>query len=133
MNGKNTSSLITSKSICKNGGRTSYRGLVKVVKGATGAKSKVICDALILDPKSQTDTYPYNEVYEKRSRLEHEATVSKLGADQLHYLMSRGLSEADASALIVSGFIEPIVKELPMEYALEMNELIRMEMEGSVG
>ncbi|MCA9379392.1 Fe-S cluster assembly protein SufB, partial [Candidatus Dojkabacteria bacterium] len=131
--GKNTSSLITSKSICKNGGRTSYRGLVKVVKGATGAKSKVICDALILDSKSQTDTYPYNEVYEKRSRLEHEATVSKLGADQLHYLMSRGLTEADASALIVSGFIEPIVKELPMEYALEMNELIRMEMEGSVG
>jgi Fe-S cluster assembly protein SufB len=131
--GRHTSSLITSKSICKNGGRTSYRGKVKILKGAINAKSKVICDALILDKDSQTDTYPYNEVYEKQSSLEHEATVSRVGEDQLHYLKSRGLSEAAASALIVSGFIEPIVKELPMEYALEMNELIRMEMEGSVG
>lgn len=131
--GKNTSSLINGKSICKNGGRTSYRGLVKIPKGAKGAKAKIICDALILDPESQTDTYPYNEVYEQQSSLEHEASVSKVGEEQMHYLMSRGLSESDASALIVSGFIEPIVKELPMEYALEMNELIRMEMEGSVG
>jgi Fe-S cluster assembly protein SufB len=129
----NTSSLITSKSICKNGGRTSYRGQVKIIRGAKNAKSKVVCDALILDPISRTDTYPYNEIYEKSATLAHEASVSKLGEDQLHYLMSRGLTEADASALIVSGFIEPIVKELPMEYALEMNELIRMEMEGSVG
>ncbi len=131
--GKNTSSLINGKSICKNGGRTTYRGKVKISKGATGAKAKVICDALILDTESRTDTYPYNEIDEPDSRLEHEASVSKLGENQLHYLMSRGLSEADASALLVSGFIEPIVKELPMEYALEMNELIRMEMEGSVG
>lgn len=131
--GKNTSSLINGKSICKNGGRTSYRGLVKIPKGARGSKAKIICDALILDPESQTDTYPYNEVYEQQSSLEHEASVSKVGEEQMHYLMSRGLSESDASALIVSGFIEPIVKELPMEYALEMNELIRMEMEGSVG
>jgi Fe-S cluster assembly protein SufB len=130
---RDTSSLITSKSICKNGGRTSYRGQVKIVRGAKNAKSKVVCDALILDPISRTDTYPYNEIYEKSATLAHEASVSKLGEDQLHYLMSRGLTEADASALIVSGFIEPIVKELPMEYALEMNELIRMEMEGSVG
>jgi Fe-S cluster assembly protein SufB len=131
--GKNTSSLIKSKSICKRGGRTSYRGQIKMVKGATGAKSKVICDALILDDSSETDTYPYNEIYEQDSSLEHEASVSKVSEAQLHYLMSRGLSENDAAALIVSGFIEPILKELPMEYALEMNELIRMEMEGSVG
>jgi len=131
--GRHTSSLITSKSICKNGGRTSYRGKIKIHKGAVNAKAKVICDALILDKDSQTDTYPYNEISEKQSSLEHEATVSRVGEEQLHYLKSRGLSEAAASALIVSGFIEPIVKELPMEYALEMNELIRMEMEGSVG
>lgn len=131
--GKNTSSLIKGKSICKNGGRTSYRGQVKIVKGASSAKAKVICDALILDPISQTDTYPHNEVYDSTATLEHEASVSKVGEDQLHYLMSRGLTESDASALIVSGFIEPIIKELPMEYALEMNELIRMGMEGSVG
>lgn len=131
--GRDTSSLIKSKSICKGGGRTSYRGLIKIIKGAKNAKARVMCDALILDPQSQTDTYPYNEVYEQESFIEHEATVSKLGEDQLHYLMSRGLSEGEAAALIISGFIEPIVKELPMEYALEMNELIRMEMEGSVG
>lgn len=129
----NTTSLIKGKSICRNGGRTSYRGLVKIAKGAKNSKSKVICDALILDPVSQTDTYPHNEVYEPSARVEHEATVSKIGEDQLYYLMSRGLSEGEASALIVSGFIEPIVKELPMEYALEMNDLIKMSMEGSVG
>jgi Fe-S cluster assembly protein SufB len=131
--GKNTSSLINGKSICKNGGRTSYRGLIKINKGAKNAKAKVICDALILDKLSRTDTYPYNEIYEPSASLEHEASVSRLGEEQLHYLMSRGLSEGEASALIVSGFIEPIIKELPMEYALEMNALIKMEMEGSVG
>lgn len=131
--GRNTTSLINGKSICSNGGRTSYRGLVKINKGAKNAKSKVMCDALIFDDKSQTDTYPHNEIYEETATLEHEATVSKIGDDQLWYLMTRGVGAADASALIVSGFIEPIVRELPMEYALEMNELIRMEMEGSVG
>lgn len=131
--GRNTSSLITSKSICKNGGRTSYRGLVKIPRGAVQSKSRVMCDALILDKDSQTDTYPYNEVTEQTASVSHEASVSRLNEQQLHYLMSRGLSEEDAAALMVSGFIEPIVKELPMEYALEMNDLIRMEMTGSVG
>lgn len=131
--GKNTSSVITTKSICKGGGRTSYRGLVKVTKGAKNAKVKVVCDALILDNISQTDTYPYNEIYEKATRIEHEASVSKVSENQLYYLMSRGLSEEEAGALIVSGFVEPIAKELPMEYAMEMNDLIRMSMKGSVG
>lgn len=131
--GKNTSSVITTKSICKGGGRTSYRGLVKVTKGAKNARVKVVCDALILDNISQTDTYPYNEIYEKATRIEHEASVSKVSENQLYYLMSRGLSEEEAGALIVSGFVEPIAKELPMEYAMEMNDLIRMSMKGSVG
>ena len=131
--GKNTSGVITTKSICKNGGRTSYRGLVKVTKGAKNAKVKIVCDALIMDDISQTDTYPYNEIYEKLSRIEHEASVSKVSENQLHYLMSRGLTEEEASGLIVSGFIEPIAKELPMEYAMEMNDLIKMSMKGSVG
>lgn len=131
--GKNTSGVITTKSICKNGGRTSYRGLVKVNKGAKNAKVKVVCDALILDDISQTDTYPYNEIFEQSTRLEHEASVSKVSENQLYYLMSRGLTEEQASGLIVSGFIEPIAKELPMEYAMEMNDLIRMSMKGSVG
>lgn len=131
--GKNTSSVITTKSICKQGGRTSYRGLVKVTKGAKNAKVKVVCDALILDDISQTDTYPYNEIYEKLSRVEHEASVSRVSENQLYYLMSRGLTQEDAGGLIVSGFIEPIAKELPMEYAMEMNNLIRMSMKGSVG
>jgi len=131
--GKNTSGVITTKSICKNGGRTSYRGLVKVTKGAKNAKVKIVCDALIMDDISQTDTYPYNEIYEKLSRIEHEASVSKVSENQMHYLMSRGLTEEEASGLIVSGFIEPIAKELPMEYAMEMNDLIKMSMKGSVG
>jgi Fe-S cluster assembly protein SufB len=131
--GKNTSSVITTKSICKNGGRTSYRGLVKVAKGAKNSKTKVKCDALILDNKSQTDTYPYNEIFEKQTRVEHEASVSKVSGDQLYYLKSRGLTDDEASGLIVAGFIEPISKELPMEYALELNELVKMGMEGSVG
>ncbi len=131
--GKNTSSVITTKSICKNKGRTSYRGLVKVTKGAKNAKVKVICDALILDDESQTDTYPYNEIYEKFTKIEHEASVSRVSENQLYYLMSRGLNEEEANSLIVAGFIEPISKELPMEYAMEMNDLIKMSMKGSVG
>lgn len=131
--GKNTSGTIRTKSISKNGGRSSYRGLVKVTKGAKNAKVKVVCDALIMDDKSQTNTYPYNEIYEKLSRVEHEASVSRMSENQLYYLMSHGLSEEEAGALIVSGFVEPIAKELPMEYALELNDLIKMSMKGSVG
>lgn len=128
-----TSSRIVSKSISKNGGRSSYRGLVRVQKGATDCKSNVVCDALILDPKSRSDTYPYIEVEEQDVAIEHEASVSKIAEEQLLYLMSRGLTEAEASAMIVTGFIEPLVKELPMEYAVEMNRLIELQMEGSVG
>lgn len=131
--GKRTSGVITTKSICKNGGRTSYRGLVKVTKGAKDTKTKVVCDALIMDNESQTDTYPYNEIYEKQARVEHEASVSKVSENQLYYLMSRGMTEEEAGGLIVSGFVEPIAKELPMEYAMEMNDLIKMSMKGSVG
>jgi Fe-S cluster assembly protein SufB len=132
-NAPNTSSVITSKSICKDGGRTSYRGMVKIAKHAKHSKSKVICDALILDSESRTDTYPVNVIDEQQVKLEHEASVSKMSAEQLFYLTSRGLSEAEASALIVSGFIEPVARELPMEYALELNALIHLSMEGSVG
>jgi Fe-S cluster assembly protein SufB len=128
-----TSSVITSKSISKNGGRAGYRGLLEVAKGAVGSKSKVVCDALILDEESRSDTYPYIRVDENDVDLGHEATVSKIGEEQLFYLMTRGLSEAEASALIVSGFVEPITKELPLEYAVEMNRLIQLQMEGSVG
>ncbi|MCS7317872.1 MAG: Fe-S cluster assembly protein SufB [Candidatus Dojkabacteria bacterium] len=131
--GEESSSIITTKSICKNGGRSSYRGLVKITKGAKKCKSKVVCDALILDNISQTDTYPFNEVYEKNVKIEHEASVSRLSENQLYYLMSHGLTEEEASGLIISGFIEPISKELPLEYAIEMNELIKMSMKGSVG
>lgn len=128
-----TTSQIISKSISKNGGRASYRGLVKINKGAKGAKSKVVCDALILDSKSRSDTYPTNIILENEVSLEHEATVSKVGEDQLFYLMSRGLPEHEAEAMIVNGFLEPIMKQIPLEYAVEMNRLIEMEMEGSVG
>ncbi len=128
-----TSSAITSKSISKNGGRASYRGLLKVHKGCEGVKSNVRCDALLMDPESRTDTYPYIEVDEDRVSIGHEATVSKVSEEQLFYLRSRGLSENDATMMIVNGFIEPIVKELPMEYAVEMNRLIQLEMAGSVG
>ncbi len=128
-----TSSVITSKSISKDGGRAGYRGLLQVAKGAVGSKSKVVCDALILDEESRSDTYPYIQVDENDVDLGHEATVSKIGEEQLFYLMSRGLSEAEASAMIVSGFVEPITKELPLEYAVEMNRLIQLQMEGSVG
>jgi Fe-S cluster assembly protein SufB len=128
-----TSSVITSKSISKNGGRAGYRGLLEIAKGARGAKSKVVCDALILDEESRSDTYPYIRIDENDVSAEHEATVSKIGEEQLFYLMSRGLSEAEASAMVVSGFVEPITKELPLEYAVEMNRLIQLQMEGSVG
>ena len=129
----NTSSQLISKSISKNGGRASYRGLLKVGKGAHGAKSNVVCDALLLDEKSRSDTYPYIEIDEDDVTVGHEASVSKIGEEQLFYLQSRGLSEDEASAMIVSGFIEPMVKELPMEYAVEMNRLIQLQMEGSIG
>ncbi len=128
-----TTSIITSKSISKGLGRSSYRGLVKINKGAKDAKSKVVCDALLLDEHSRSDTYPYMEINEDDVAVEHEATVSKISEDQLFYLMSRGLSEGEASAMIVNGFIEPFVKELPMEYAVELNRLVQLQMEGSVG
>lgn len=128
-----TSSKIISKSISKNGGRASYRGMLKVFKGAVNAKSSVGCDALILDPQSRTDTYPTIEIDEENVTIGHEATVSKVGEEQLFYLMSRGLSQEEATTMVVSGFIEPLVKELPMEYAVEMNRLIQLQMEGSVG
>jgi Fe-S cluster assembly protein SufB len=128
-----TSSRIISKSISKNGGQASYRGLLKVGKGAKGSRSNVVCDALILDERSRSDTYPSIEIDEDDVKIGHEASVSKIGEEQLFYLMSRGLSEAESSTMIVSGFIEPLVKELPMEYAVEMNKLIQLQMEGSVG
>ncbi len=128
-----TSSNIVSKSISQNGGRASYRGLVKVLKGAYGVKSNVKCDAMILDDKSRSDTYPYMDIDEKNVSIGHEATVSRVTDEQLFYLMNRGLSESEAAAMVVSGFIEPIVKELPMEYAVEMNRLIQLQMEGAVG
>ena len=129
----NTSSRIISKSISKDGGRSSYRGLCRVQDGATGCKSNVVCDALILDEDSRSDTYPYIEVEEQDVTIEHEASVSKIGEEQLFYLMSRGMSAEEAAAMIVSGFIEPLTKVLPMEYSIEMNRLIELQMEGSVG
>ena len=129
----NTTSLITSKSVSKDGGRAGYRGLVRVEPGAEESKSFVRCDALILDEDSRSDTYPYMEIEEANIDIGHEATVSKVGEDQLFYLMSRGLTEEQSTAMVVAGFIEPIVKELPMEYAVELNRLIELQMEGSVG
>ena len=128
-----TSSVITSKSISKGTGRTSYRGLVRVYPGATNARSTVRCDALLLNPESRSDTYPTMEIDEKRVQIGHEATVSKIGDEQLFYAMSRGLSESEAMMMIVNGFIEPFVKELPLEYAVELNRLVQLEMEGAVG
>ncbi len=128
-----TTSRIISKSISLHGGRASYRGLIQMNKGAKNARSKVVCDALIMDDISRSDTYPVNKVYESQTTLEHEATVSKIGEEQLFYLMSRGFEEHEAEAMIVNGFIEPISKELPMEYSVELNRLINMQMEGSVG
>src|SRR3990170_4804634 len=128
-----TTSKITSKSISKSGGRASYRGLLKVHPGAVGSRSNVVCDALLLDEEARTDTYPYIEIEEEHASIGHEATVSKIGDEQLFYLMSRGLSEDAAATMVVRGFIEPIAKELPLEYAVELNRLIELEMEGSVG
>ncbi len=129
----NTTSVITSKSISKQGGRSSYRGLLRVNKEAEGSKSKVVCDALLIDADSRTDTYPYINIMADNVDIGHEATVSRLGEEQIFYLMSRGLSEGEASGLIVAGFVEPITKELPLEYAVELNRIIQMQMEGSVG
>jgi Fe-S cluster assembly protein SufB len=128
-----TTGTISSKSISKGTGRTSYRGLVKIYPGMYGCKTHVNCDALLLDEASRSDTYPYMEIEEDDVAVTHEATVSKIGEDQLFYLMSRGVAEDEARAMIVRGFIEPIAKELPMEYAIELNRLIELEMEGSVG
>ncbi len=129
----NTSSQIISKSISKDGGRASYRGLLKIHDGAHHVKSNVVCDALLLDDRSRSDTYPYIEADAQDVNMGHEASVTKIGEDQLFYLMSRGLSEQEANAMVVNGFIEPLVKELPMEYALELNRLIQIQLEGSIG
>jgi len=128
-----TSSRITSKSVSKDGGRTTYRGLLHVAKGAKGVKATVRCDALLIDEKSKTDTYPYVEILEDDATVTHEATVGKISEDQLFYLMSRGIPENEALNMIVLGFFEPFIKELPMEYAVEMNRLLRLEMTGAVG
>ncbi|MBI5037697.1 MAG: Fe-S cluster assembly protein SufB [Candidatus Kerfeldbacteria bacterium] len=128
-----TTSTIISKSVSKDRGHTSYRGLVRVPAGMRGCKSNVVCDALLLHPQSRSDTYPTMDIRESDVQIGHEASVGKVGEEQLFYLMSRGLSEAEAMSMIVSGFIEPIAKELPIEYAVELNRLIQLEMEGSVG
>ena len=129
----NTTSVITSKSISKDGGRSSYRGLLRVNKNATNSKAKVVCDALLIDADSRSDTYPYINIMADQVDVGHEATVSRLGEEQIYYLMSRGLSEGQASGMIVAGFVEPITKELPLEYAVEMNRLSQLQTEGSVG
>ncbi len=128
-----TSSRITAKSVSKDGGLTTYRGLVHVAKGAVGVKSSVRCDALLMDDQSKTTTYPYMEVNEDDATITHEATVGRINEDQLFYLMSRGLTETQALSMIVTGFMEPFTRVLPMEYAVEFNRLIEMEMEGAVG
>lgn len=128
-----TTSRITSKSISKDGGRASYRGLLKIHENAVGSRSNVVCDALLLDEDSRSDTYPYIEIDENDVSVGHEASVTKIGEEQLFYLKSRGLSEEEAITMVVSGFIEPLVRELPMEYAVEMNRLIQLQMEGSIG
>lgn len=128
-----TSSRIVSKSISKDGGRTSYRGLVHVAEGAKHCRSSVVCDALILDAESRSDTYPTMRVNEPDTVVEHEATVERIGEEKLFYLMSRGLSETDAQGLLVNGFIDPVAREIPLEYSIELNRLINLEMKGSVG
>ncbi|MGH7708209.1 MAG: Fe-S cluster assembly protein SufB [Vulcanimicrobiaceae bacterium] len=128
-----TTSVVTNKSVSAHGGKTTYRGLVEIHAGAVGAKTRVKCDALIMDEQSASDTKPTMKIHEQRSTVEHEASVSKIGEEQLFYAMSRGLSEADATAMIVNGFFDFFVKELPMEYAVELNRLVKMEMEGAVG
>ena len=129
----NTSSRIVSKSISKDGGRTSYRGLVQVMPGAKNSSVYVSCDALIIDEKSRSDTYPYMKIKESETEIQHEATVEKLGDEKLFYLMARGLKKVDAEGLLVNGFIEPVAREIPLEYSIELNRLINLEMSGSVG
>jgi Fe-S cluster assembly protein SufB len=129
----NTTSKVTSKSVSRQDGRSTYRGMLNVAKGATGVKSTVRCDALLLDDTSKTDTYPYMEINQEDATITHEATVGKIGDEQIFYLMSRGFSEEEALSLIVNGFMEPFTKELPMEYAVELNRLIKLEMDDSVG
>jgi Fe-S cluster assembly protein SufB len=129
----NTTSRITSKSISKNGGRSSYRGQVKISPQAMGSRSKVVCDALILDDLSRSDTYPNNQIMTGEATLEHEAYVSRIGEEQMLYLMSRGLTHSEAEGIIIRGFLEPVIQELPMEYAVELNRLVKMDMVGSVG
>lgn len=131
--GRDTTSHIVAKSISKEGGRSSYRGLIKIIKGAQGARAQVACDALLLDAQSRTDTYPTNKIDEPYADIAHEASVSTVSDEQLFYLQSRGLSEQCARALIVNGFIDGFVDQLPMEYAVEINRLINHEMAGSVG
>jgi len=128
-----TSSRIVSKSVSLGGGRTSYRGRVYIPAGATDAKSDVVCDALILDGVSRSDTYPTMDILERQSQVSHEASVGKIGEEQLYYLQSRGMDENSAKSLIVNGFIEPVAGELPLEYAVELNRLIGLRMDGSVG
>ena len=129
----NTSSVITSKSISKDRGIASYRGLLKVTENLKNVRSRVVCDALIIDPDSHSNTYPYMEIESDDVSIEHEARVSKISEDQLFYLMTRGFTEEEASMMIVNGFLDPLIKQLPMEYAVELNRLIELEMEGSVG
>jgi Fe-S cluster assembly protein SufB len=129
----NTSSVITSKSISKDGGTASYRGQIKVEENLNNVRSHVVCDALILDDTSKSNTYPYMDILSDDVSIEHEARVSKISEQQLYYLMSRGMTEEEASMMIVNGFLDPLVKQLPMEYAVELNRLIELEMEGSVG
>lgn len=129
----NTTSRVVSKSIAKDGGRSSYRGIIHIASGATGSKSSVVCDALLLDEHSRSDTYPTMRIQEESSTFEHEATVEKIGAEKLYYLMSRGITQAEAESLLVNGFIDPVVKEIPLEYSIELNRLIQLEMEGSIG
>lgn len=129
----NTTSTITSKSISKDGGISTYRGLIKVDQGVQNARSKVECDALLIDGESTTNTYPYMDIKSDQVAIEHEATVSKISDDQIFYLMSRGMTEEEAAGMIVNGFLDPLVKQLPMEYAVELNRLIELEMEGSIG
>jgi len=129
----NTTSKVTSKSVSRLDGRSTYRGMLHVAKGATGVKSTVRCDALLLDDTSKTDTYPYMEINQEDATITHEATVGKIGDEQIFYLMTRGFNEEEALSLIVNGFMEPFTKELPMEYAVELNRLIKLEMDDSVG
>ncbi|MGM0818571.1 MAG: SufD family Fe-S cluster assembly protein, partial [Actinomycetota bacterium] len=128
-----TSSNIVAKSVAQGTGRTSYRGQVEIADGANRVKSSVVCDALLLDEEARSDTYPYMNISEEDAQIGHEASVSKVGEEQLFYLQSRGIDEAEALAMIVRGFVEPISKELPMEYSVEMNRLISLSMEGAVG